>query len=225
MSSTTFTRKQMSEAMRLYAVTDRSFTGSSTLYAQVESALLGGVTCVQLREKDLDEQALLKEAVAIRNLCHRFHVPFLIDDNVSFAQKCDADGVHVGQNDMPAAQVRTLLGPKKIIGVTAKTVEQAVSAERDGADYLGSGAVFHTSTKTDTSALPHDRLRDICHAVSIPVCAIGGIGLSNILELAGTDIDGVAIVSAIFSSPDITDTCSRLLTLSNQISNDLKRKD
>ena len=168
------------EELLLYAVTDRYWLGDETLYQQVEKTLKGGTTFVQLREKKLDEDNFLKEAIEIKELCRKYNVPFVINDNVDIALKMDADGVHVGQSDMEALDVRKLLGPDKIIGVSAQTVEQAVLAEKHGADYLGVGAVFQTNSKDDADFVSYDTLKAICEAVSIPVVAIGGITKDNI---------------------------------------------
>ncbi len=203
--------------MRLYAVTDRSWLGNQTLAEQVEDALKGGVTCVQLREKELDEEAFLQEAVEIKALCKKYHVPLIINDNVEIAIKCGADGVHVGQKDMEVGKVRALVGKDMLIGTSARTVEQALAAEQAGADYLGVGAVFGTATKSDAKEISHEVLRDICKAVSIPVCAIGGICKGNIQGLKGTEIDGVAVVSGIFSAIDIEKECKELRTLSEEL--------
>lgn len=206
-------------SMLLYAVTDRAWTGKQSLYEQVESALKGGVTCVQLREKELDEETFLKEAVEISELCKRYGVPFFINDNVEIAIKCHADGIHVGQEDMEASRVRQRVGEEMMIGVSVHSVEEALEAVKNGADCLGVGSMFATSTKKDVSVLPKEVLRDICHAVDIPVVAIGGIGKSNISELAGTGMDGVALVSAIFSSEDIENECRLLRKLSEDAVN------
>ena len=205
------------EAMLLYAVTDRSWVGKQTLMEQVECALKGGVTCIQLREKELGDQGFLAEAREMKALCQTYHVPFLINDNVDVAIACDADGVHVGQSDMEAGNVRALLGPDKIIGVSAQTLEQALAAEAAGADYLGVGAVFSTTTKLDAKAVPHETLKAICEGVKIPVVAIGGINKGNILELSGSGADGVALVSAIFGAEDIEDECRELAALSSRM--------
>ena len=188
----------------LYAVTDRNWLPEGeTLEEQVEKCLKGGATCIQLREKQLSEEEFLEEARRMKAVCAKYHVPLLINDNVEIALAVDADGVHVGQSDMEALDVRAKLGPDKIIGVTAKTVEQALLAEKHGADYLGSGAVFGTSTKEDASKMDHQVLKQICQAVQIPVVAIGGITEENVAELAGNGICGVAVVSAIFAKKDI----------------------
>lgn len=192
-----------SEDLLVYAVTDRSWLNGESLYSQVEKALKGGATFIQLREKELDEEHFLKEAVEIKELCKRYQVPFVINDNVEIALKMDADGVHVGQSDMEAGSVRAKLGKDKIIGVSTQTVEQALLAEEHGADYIGVGAVFPTGTKLDAVKVGYDRLREICNAVHIPVVAIGGITRDNILQLKGSGVSGVAVVSAIFASKDI----------------------
>ena len=190
-------------ALLLYAVTDRSWLHGQTLYAQAEQCLKGGATFLQLREKELNEADFRAEALALKTLCRQYHVPFVLDDNAALAVETDADGVHVGQSDMEVGQVRTMLGPDKILGVSAQTVEEAVLAEQRGADYLGVGAVFPTGTKPDADAVSYDTLRAICRAVSIPVIAIGGITGENVSWLAGSGIDGVAVVSAIIAQPDI----------------------
>jgi len=199
------------QTMLLYAVTDRSWTGEQTLYQQAEAALRGGITCLQLREKELDYQHFLVEAKQLQSLCRDYKVPFIINDNVEIALACGADGIHVGQHDMETAAVRTLIGSDKILGVSVQTVGQALAAEKNGADYLGVGAVFTTATKADAGAVTLETLSAICRAVSIPVVAIGGITRQNISRLTGTRADGVALVSAIFASQDIENECCELL--------------
>lgn len=189
--------------LMLYVVTDRHWLGDETLYDQVKKALDGGATFVQLREKNLDRADFLAEALEIQKLCREYGVPFVINDEVSIAKDIDADGVHVGQSDMEAMDVRKILGPDKILGVSAQTVEQAMIAEKHGADYLGVGAVFATGSKDDADDVSHETLKAICEAVSIPVIAIGGITKDNIFELAGSGICGVAVISAIFGQKDI----------------------
>ena len=196
--------------MQLYAVTDRSWLKGDTLYHQVEQALKGGATFVQLREKELDQETFLQEAKEIKALCASYHVPFVINDNVDIALAIDADGVHVGQSDMEAGDVRQKLGRDKIIGVSAGTVEQALLAQERGADYLGVGAVFPTGTKKDANNLSPDILKNICDAVDILVVAIGGITKDNIKELKGSGIDGIAVVSAIFAAEDIENATKEL---------------
>ena len=191
------------KALLLYAVTDRTWLRGQTLKSQVEAALKGGATFIQLREKELDEEAFLEEALEIGKLCREYGVPFVINDNVDIAEKAGADGVHVGQHDMEAGDVRRRLGPDKIIGVSAQTVEQALRAQEHGADYLGVGAVFPTGSKADATEVEHETLRRICDAVDIPVIAIGGITRDNVLELRGTGICGIAVISAIFAKQDI----------------------
>lgn len=194
----------------LYAVTDRRWLGGRRLADQVEEALKGGVTFVQLREKDLDEERFLEEAKEIKELCRRYQVPFVINDNVDIAQAVDADGVHVGQSDMEAGDVRARLGQDKIIGVSAQTVEQALLAESRGADYLGVGAVFATGSKADASEVDHETVKAICQAVHIPVIAIGGITRENVGALAGTGVCGTAVISAIFAQEDVEEETRKL---------------
>lgn len=196
----------------LYAVTDRHWLNGETLYSQVEKALKGGATFIQLREKNLDEGSFLEEAKEIQKLCKEYNVPFVINDNVEIAKKINADGVHVGQSDMEAQNVREILGDDKIIGVSAQTVEQALLAEKHGADYLGVGAVFKTGSKDDAEEVSHDELERICKAVSIPVIAIGGITHDNVKELAGRGIVGIAVISAIFAQKDIENATKELKT-------------
>ena len=205
------------QTMRLYAVTDRAWVGRQTLPEQVEAVLKGGATCVQLREKELDGAAFLEEARTLAALCRRYGVPLIINDNVEVALASGADGVHVGQDDLTVEQVRRLAGDRLIVGVSAHSVEQALAAQAGGADYLGVGAVFATATKSDAHVLPRETLAEICRAVDIPVVAIGGIGEDNLLQLAGTGVDGAALVSAIFSAPDIEGQCRKLRALSERM--------
>lgn len=204
-------RKMKRSDMRVYAITDRHWLHGETLYSQVEKALEGGVAFIQLREKNLDEESFLKEAVEIQALCKKYRVPFVINDNVDIALKIDADGVHVGQDDMEAGDVRVKLGKDKIIGVSAHSVSEALAAQEKGADYLGVGAVFPTSSKENVSALPLETLKAICDAVTIPVVAIGGISADNIDRLYGSGIDGVAVISAIFGQKDIQKATEELV--------------
>ena len=205
------------KTMLLYAVTDRAWTGKESLYEQVEKAIKGGVTCVQLREKALDEEMFLKEAKSIRALCHRYGIPFIVNDNVKVAVACRADGIHVGQEDMAAEDVRRLAGEKMLLGVSVHSVEEAKEAVARGADYLGAGAVFSTATNTDVDQMPLEVLQDICRAVEVPVVAIGGIHLENMMELVGRGAKGVALVSAIFSAQDIEGECRRLRRMAEEM--------
>ena len=203
--------------MLLYAVTDRAWVGKQTLYEQVESALKGGVTCVQLREKNQSEEEFLREALEISSLCKKYNVPFIVNDNVKIAVKCNATGVHVGQDDCEVSEVRKLVGDKMIIGVSAHNVEEAKKAVASGADYLGVGAVFSTSTKADTNVLSFETVKAISDAVNVPIVAIGGINRDNILKLKGTGVDGAAIVSGIFAAEDIEEECKTLRKLSEEM--------
>ena len=212
-----FTKEQLREQMLLYSVTDRHWLNGQTLYEQVEEALKGGATFIQLREKDLTEEEFLEEAKKIQQLCKKYRVPFIINDNVKLAKEIDADGVHVGQSDMEALDVRAQLGEDKIIGVSARTVEQALLAEKHGADYLGVGAVFQTGTKTDAREVEHSVLKEICTKVDIPVVAIGGITQDNVKELSGSGINGVAVISAIFAQKDIETATAKLKSCVEQM--------
>ena len=198
------------EELLLYAVTDRSWLHGRTLKEQVKEALDGGVTFLQLREKQIDSELFLQEAQELKELCKQYQVPFVINDDVELALKVDADGVHVGQSDMEAGDVRKKLGKDKIIGVSAQTVEQAVMAEKHGADYLGVGAVFPTSSKDDAQEVDYETLKAICQAVQIPVIAIGGINAQNVDGLKGSGICGVAVISAIFAQEDIKEAAKEL---------------
>jgi len=195
--------KVSKESLLLYAITDRSWLRGRTLASQVEEALDGGATFLQLREKNLDDAHFLEEARELQALCREHGVPFIVNDNVDVALAMGADGIHVGQHDMEAGDVRKLLGPDKILGVSAQTVDQAILAEQRGADYLGVGAVFPTGSKDDADDVSFEELKAICEAVSIPVVAIGGISLKNVKELAGSGICGIAVISAIFAQNDI----------------------
>ena len=204
--------------LRLYAVTDRRWEGTLSLPRQVELALQGGTTMVQFREKHLqgaEKEALARELLV---LCRSYGVPLIINDDAELAKKVGADGVHVGQSDLAAQEARRILGPQAIIGVTARTVEQARAAQAAGADYLGSGAVFGTSSKSDARPLSREELRAICAAVTIPVVAIGGIHAGNVLALCGCGQAGVAVIGGIFGQPDIRQAARELLALSEQAS-------
>ena len=191
------------DMLLLYAVTDRAWTGKQSLDEQVEEALQGGVTLVQLREKRLSKEQLIEEARRITALCHRYGVPLIVNDDYEAALAAGADGVHVGIEDTPVAAIRARAGKNFIIGATAKTVEQAQRAEREGADYLGVGAVFPSPTKQSAIRITNEQLREICASVTIPAVAIGGITQKNVASLKGSDMAGIAVVSSIFGADDI----------------------
>ncbi len=197
------------DQLLLYAVTDRGYTGKQSLYEQIRAALDGGVTCVQLREKGMEKSALIEEAIRIRELCRRYHVPLLINDHTDVALQSGADGVHVGLQDQPISEIRRMAGSNFIIGATAKTAEQAQKAEAAGADYLGVGAVFPSPTKKNAVRITYGQLKEICSSVSIPAVAIGGISLANMSEIAGCGISGIAVASGIFSADRIKDTAEQ----------------
>jgi thiamine-phosphate pyrophosphorylase len=201
----------------LYAVTDRHWLDGRTLYEVVKESLDGGATFIQLREKELDNEHFLEEAKQLKELCAEYKVPFVINDNVDIAIAMDADGVHVGQSDMETGDVRAKLGTDKIIGVSAHTVEQAILAEKRGADYLGVGAVFPTGSKDDADDVSHETLKAICEAVNIPVIAIGGITVDNTPQLAGTGICGIAVISAIYAQPDIVAATKELKRVTSEM--------
>ena len=204
------------ESLRLYAVTDRAWLKGRTLYDCVRESISGGATTIQLREKSLGYEEFKSQALEIQALCREYHVPFIINDNVNLAVDVNSDGVHVGQDDMNALNVREIIGSGKILGVSVRTPEEAVLAERNGADYLGAGAVFHTGSKSDAVDISHETLREICGAVNIPVVAIGGINAGNIHLLAGSGIEGVAVISAIFAADDIRGAAGNLRALSEK---------
>lgn len=202
----------------LYAVTDRHWLAENeSLYSVVEKALRGGATFIQLREKQLEEEQFMKEAKEIKALCARYEVPFVINDNVDIAVSMDADGVHVGQSDMAAGDVRAQIGSDKILGVSAHTVEQAKLAEAQGADYLGVGAVFPTGSKDDADDVDHETLKAICDAVNIPVIAIGGITVDNTPQLSGSGICGIAVISAIFGQKNIEEAARKLAEVTKEM--------
>ena len=194
----------------LYAVTDRAWTGTLTLYQRIEQAILGGATCIQLREKNLDEETFIKEAIQVRKLCHKHGIPLIINDNLKVALESGADGIHVGNDDMPVKEIRKIAGDDFIIGATAKTIAQAKEAEKAGANYLGVGAVFPSPTKTNAIRITSEELREICSSVRIPVVAIGGITEENMAEITGCGMKGIAVVSAIFSAEDIRTATGKL---------------
>lgn len=206
-------------AMQLYLVTDRYWLNHHTLYDAVQDAIEGGITCVQLREKNLNDEDFINEAKQLQQLCQEHHIPFIINDNVNVMLAVDADGVHVGQSDMQAQNVRQLIGPHKILGVSAQTVEQALEAQSAGADYLGVGAIFHTGTKSDAIDVAIQTLKDICQAVTIPVVAIGGIQGDNMFLLKESGIDGIAVVSAIMASQNIKQATQQLKIKTEELLN------
>lgn len=203
-------KEKLSEQLLLYAVTDRHWLGDRSLYDVVKESLEGGVTFLQLREKDLDDKDFYDEAVALQALAKEYNVPFVVNDNVDIAIRMNADGVHVGQSDMEAGNVRALIGPDKILGVSAQTVDQALLAQERGADYLGVGAVFPTGSKDDAEDVSYETLKAICQAVTIPVVAIGGITLENTPSLAGSGICGIAVISAIYAKNNIKEAAASL---------------
>ena len=206
-------------SMLLYAVTDRTWLKGRSFIDVIEEALKAGVTFLQLREKNLDYSSFLTLAREIKKVVDKYKIPYVINDNVDIALACGADGVHVGQKDMDAKDVRKIIGPDKILGVSAQTVEQAVAAERNGADYIGIGSVFPTSTKPDAETVSFETLREICKSVSIPVVAIGGINKDNAMKLAGSGIDGIAVVSAIFAQDDIAASVRELRQVASRVVN------
>lgn len=218
-------RDDLARSLLLYAVTDRHWLGDRTLYDVVRESLEGGVTFLQLREKDLDEGTFFDEAVKLQAMAKDYGVPFVINDNVDIAIKMNADGVHVGQHDMEAGDVRALIGPDKILGVSAQTVDQAVLAEKRGADYLGVGAVFPTGSKDDADDVSFETLKAICRAVSIPVVAIGGITLENTPDLAGSGICGIAVISAIYARDNIKEASAALRKASYDMVHALYKKE
>ena len=213
-----FTKDEIRKAMLLYAVTDQSWLKEDqTLFSVCEDVLANGATFLQIREKDLDANTFEAEAEKLKELCRRYHVPYVVNDSVEIALAIDADGVHVGQSDIKGRDIRSLIGPDKILGISAGTVEEAIAAENAGADYIGVGAVFGTSTKKNARNLSVEKLREITRAVSIPVVAIGGIHAGNLLDLSGSGVDGVAVVSAIFAAADPGQATARLLALAKEM--------
>lgn len=213
-----YSKEEIRKAMLLYAVTDRAWLKERESLTDVcRSVLEHGATFLQIREKDLDEKSFEQEAGELKRLCASLKVPFVVNDSVEIALAIDADGVHVGQSDIRGRDIRALIGPDKILGISAGTVEEARAAEAAGADYIGVGAVFGTSTKKDARNLSVEKLREISDSVEIPVVAIGGIGRGNIRELTGSGIDGVAVVSAIFAAEDPGKAAEELLALSREV--------
>ena len=204
--------KFSSSSLLLYGITERAYLNGRSLESAVEESLRGGVTCLQLRDKKLSDEDLLPDALRLQKLCKQYGVPFIINDRVELAMQIDADGIHVGQDDMQASDVRKLIGQDKILGVSAQTVEQALAAQESGADYLGVGAVFPTKSKDDAVEVPHETLKAICEAVSIPVVAIGGITRENAPQLAGSGIAGAALISALYAQSDIENAAKQMKT-------------
>ena len=197
----------------LYLCTDRRLMSSSTIEENVECALKGGVTAVQLREKECSSREFLELALRVKGLTSRYGVPLIINDRVDIALAAGADGVHVGQDDLPCRTVRQIAGPDMLIGVSVSALDEAIRAEQDGADYLGVGAMFPTGTKTDAEVITVGLLKEIRKAVSIPIVIIGGINMNTAPQLKGLDIDGIAVVSAIVAQPDVEAAARGLLEL------------
>ena len=213
-----FTKDEICKAMLLYAVTDQMWLKDDEKLADVvESVLQNGATFLQIREKDLAEDAFEAEAERLKTLCAQYGVPFVVNDSVEITLQCDADGVHVGQSDIKGRDIRSIIGPDKILGISAGTVEEAVAAEKAGADYIGVGAVFPTGTKKNATPMTMELLKEIVSSVSIPVVAIGGISAENILQLRGSGVDGVAVVSAIFAADDPGKATADLLKLAKEM--------
>lgn len=213
-----FTKDDLRKSMLLYAVTDQAWLKKGeTLSGVVEEVLKNGATFLQIREKDLAQDAFEAEAEKLKVLCEKYRVPFVVNDSVEIAMRCDADGVHVGQSDIKGRDIRAIIGPDKILGISAGTVEEAVAAEKAGADYIGVGAVFGTSTKLNARTMTMERLKEIVASVTIPVVAIGGISAKNMMELSGSGVDGVAVVSAIFAAEQPGAATAQLLELSREM--------
>ena len=217
----TFSKEEIKKSMCLYAVTDSMWLGNRTLPEVVKEALEGGATFLQIREKNLVYPEFVKLATEVKAVTDAYHIPYVVDDDVELAKEIDADGVHIGQSDLALVEARRVLGPDKIIGVSAHSVAEAIEAERNGADYLGVGSVFTTSTKLDAESVSKATLKEICEAVSIPVVAIGGIQKDNMLQLKGTKVDGVAVVSAIFAAPDIRQAAKELRMTADELVSEL----
>ena len=212
-----FTRDEIRASMLLYAVTDRAWLGGRTLPDVVEEVLANGATFLQVREKGMEHDAFLAEAKILKEQAARYRVPFVVNDSVEVALACDADGVHVGQSDIQGRDIRALIGPDRILGISANTVDTAVAAQKAGADYIGVGAVFGTTTKQNAKNLSLDTLKAICQAVSIPVVAIGGINAHNLPNLTGTGAAGAAVVSALFAQKDPEAAAQNLRTLADKM--------
>lgn len=205
------------EDLLVYAITDRYWLQGERLADQVEEVLKNGATFLQLREKEFSHEEMVVEAKEIKEIAAKYHVPFVINDDIYAAKEIDADGVHIGQSDMAYKEARKILGSEKIIGLSAGNLEEAIQAEKLGADYIGVGAVFHTDTKDDATSLTFDELREITSTVSIPVVAIGGISADNLMQLKGTGIDGISVISAIFGQPNPGEATRNLVKLTREM--------
>ena len=213
-----FTQDEIRKGMLLYAVTDQSWLKEGqTLLSVCEDVLSNGATFLQIREKDLDADSFEAEAARLKALCAQYKVPYVVNDSVEIAMAIDADGVHVGQSDIKGRDIRSMIGKDKILGISAGTIEEAIAAEKAGADYIGVGAVFATGTKKNARNLSVEALKKIVSAVSIPVVAIGGINSKNLMELCGSGVDGVAVVSAIFAAEDPGEATAQLLKLAREM--------
>lgn len=213
-----FTKDDIRKSMLLYAVTDRAWLKENEKLSDVVKEVLeNGATFLQIREKDLPEDVFESEAEELKALCNHYHVPFVVNDSVEIAMQCEADGVHVGQSDIKGRDIRAMIGEEKILGISAGTVEEAIAAEKAGADYIGVGAVFGTSTKKNARSMSVERLKEICDSVSIPVVAIGGIGAHNTWQLSGSGVDGIAVVSAIFAAENPGAATAQLFKLSREL--------
>jgi thiamine-phosphate diphosphorylase len=216
-----FTKEEIRKAMKLYAISDRHrLKEDQKLIDVVEEILKAGVTFLQIREKDLDKESFLEEAIEMRKLAGDYKVPFVVNDSIEIAQKVDADGVHLGQSDLVDRDIKEIIGKDKILGISANSVETAIDAQKRGADYIGVGAMFSTSTKGDAKTIPMETLKEIRKAVDIPIVAIGGISLSNLKELEGTGIDGISVISAIFGADDPAKATKELLKEVEEVINE-----
>ena len=208
------------DSLKLYLVTDSDILKDRNFYECIEEALKGGVTMLQLREKEASGKEFLEKPIKLRELTKKYNVKFIINDRVDIAMLCNADGVHVGQSDIPANEVRKLIGKDKIVGVSARTIKEAMVAKENGADYLGVGAMFTTTTKLDAKSVTIDQLKDIKKEVKLPIVTIGGLSLNNIEKLKECNIDGFAVVSAILGATDIKLECEKWIEKINNFSGD-----
>ncbi len=213
-----FTAEEIRKAMLLYGVTDRMWLkDGESLVSVCKDVLENGLTFLQIREKDLDKDTFEQEAQELKTLCAQYRVPFVVNDSVEIAMDIDADGVHVGQTDIKGRDIRAIIGPDKILGISAGTVEEAVAAEQAGADYIGVGAVFNTSTKKDARTMSIAQLTEIQKSVNIPVVAIGGISADNVMQLQGSGVDGIAVISAIFGAAQPGQATAHMLELTKKM--------